>query len=736
MRCLQICCLLLFSWLLLPSYANEQTVQPDSRIGAAIAGLNRLYPDQEPVRLDSSGDKPLLKQLDNVVYRFENQDFQNVFQGVKQAALALMQKTPSSSGQSLAEFSTTTFSPQALIAIITDNNVAAKHDDNALQKLTQALIVLSFFSPDHADNAHVVQSDSLMALALLEARTGVRDAVLLAMLADNLGYLSAAQSSASLLTEHPLNGLYGDNVVMGESVFTDLLRIKQAARRQNAQQWLSAVNHLAGQDIDLSLLFYDILSVENDEIRSKLLLLYPLIIYRDYQEENPVKPLLFNENGLNVSIENIDRVSSALSADLTFNPAFLIENFERVTAEQDTLPNVGLLSSDVLVNYWQSRLFNAYYDIAVYLVKTDYNHRLAGSLLQVFQGNASAKMGKQLATWFAAMNTDTLQSVTEQSQILADNVNPQPTLLLDLYDKQQQLKPFDNKTRQDLQQTALTLLDTRPRHRMIRQIIHYPNNVGINHSDWLAELPVTERLLTHILATQNSDEVKKLLSRQLMPSVQSRLIAWLFEQGEGSDALYQQLLSLYAAFPDNFAVSMAYVKVLNIKKETGAATTALDKWITKRHGLSRQAYLQLVMLMAQTKQVAGDTQSAWETIAPIAEYPYPQTKLAGIDMALANNDNESANALFSAYRQRFPDTLTTLAYQLRLRLQAKDYQGAAKTYQNVGQSLNDKQFQQVIETALDGQHISMLSQKHLQRYFAEIPISKSQQQLLQQALLR
>ncbi len=179
----------------------------DSRFSNALAAINKQFSQQPPIHLVAQKDGYRLQRHKKILYQFNDADFYTLYQALKIAAKTQggYQK-PVATQLTFSEFKHITFSPQALIKQAKANNITAKTDDKALKKVVTSLILLNFFAYDELDMMDSVQTDAWWLLAWLEVRSGVRDQVLLAMLADNLGYAVYAQYAAqkvSKITRQP-----------------------------------------------------------------------------------------------------------------------------------------------------------------------------------------------------------------------------------------------------------------------------------------------------------------------------------------------------------------------------------------------------------------------------------------------------------------------------------------------------------------------------------------------------
>ncbi len=696
----------------------------DSRFSNALAAINKQFPKQPPIHLVAQKDGYRLQRHKKTLYQFNDADFYTLYQALKVAVKTQggYQK-PTATQLTFSEFEHITFSPQTLIKQAKTHNIAAKTEDKALKKVVTSLILLNFFAYDELDMMDIVQTDAWWLLAWLEVRSGVRDQVLLTMLADNLGYAVYAQYAAKKVNKvtqqqqvkgtqsgHnnrqapvPIRQFYQQTSPIADTnrPINQLLRLKKAALSFDTPTWQNAVERMADMRVSPTLMLYHLRAVESYNIRSKLLLLFPLMLYYDFLDNRQIKPLLYSDGKLKLSIESVDRLSSQLASHVKFNPTFLIREFD-AKIKQEQLTDKGVLNSAVFVNYWQTRLLNAYYDIAIYLTQIEHDPKLVSKLQTIFQDNARSDTGALLYYWFDVMaSDDAYQKSVDKFTLMADANLTSITLLQDLLDRQYYLKPTVTEAYTAAKNTLLNKLDTRYRHQTKRfKLLAQQNELPKHFALPADSYRLNDDLIDGLAALKNNHLLSQALLLARRNDHQMRLLRLIFENGGGYADLFRRLTALYQQHSGSFYFLQQYVETLLSIKQNEQAIATLEQWIIKRRDLSRNDYLALIGLIARAKLAIGDADAAWRTISPTLVYDYPPTNLIAADVALAQREIETTNRLIADYKRRLPTTLDSLAYQLKSLCLQKKYAAAAELAMNWYYRLDDKQFTRYVVNAL------------------------------------
>ncbi|PID65115.1 MAG: hypothetical protein CR962_00060 [Gammaproteobacteria bacterium] len=695
----------------------------DSRFSNALAAINKQFPKQPPIHLVAQKDGYRLQRHKKTLYQFHDADFYTLYQALKVAVKTQggYQK-PTAMQLTFSEFEHITFSPQALIKQAKTHNIAAKTEDKALKKVVTSLILLNFFAYDELDMMDIVQTDAWWLLAWLEVRSGVRDQVLLAMLADNLGYAVYAQYAAKKVSKTtqqqakgtqsgqnnrqapvPIRQFYQQTSPIADTnrPINQLLRLKKAALSFDTPTWQNAVERMADMPVSPTLMLYHLRAVESYNIRSKLLLLFPLMLYYDFLDNQQIKPFLYSNGDLELSIDSVDKLSSQLAKNLTFSPTHLIREFDASIKKQQ-LTDKGVLNTNVFVNYWQSRLLNAYYDIAIYLTQIEHDPKLVNELQTVFQDNARSDTGALLYYWFDVMaSDDAYQKSVDKFTLMADANLTSITLLQDLLDRQYYLKPTVTEAYTAAKNTLLSKLDTRYRHQTKRfKLLAQQNELPKQFALPADSYRLNDDLIDGLAALKNNHLLSQALLLARRSDHQARLLRLIFENGGGYADLFRRLTTLYQQHSNSFYFLQQYVETLLSIKQNEQAITALEQWIIERRDLSRNDYLALIGLIARAKLAIGDVDAAWRTISPTLLYHYPPTNLIAADVALAQREIETTNQLIADYKRRLPTTLDSLAYQLKSLCLQKKYHAAAELAMNWYYRLDDKQFARYVVNAL------------------------------------
>lgn len=728
---------------------NIADVAVDSRFRDALTAINRQFPDQPPISLTVQANSYLLQQQQRLLYQFSEADFYNLYHSLKVALKTLGgYPKPSETKLSFSRFEGTTFSPQALIKQAKQHNIAAKTQDEALKKVVSSLILLNFFAYDELDMMDAVQSDAWWLLAWLEVRSGVRDQVLLTMLADNLGYTVYAQYAADKISGKdtdknsdkigdsgkqlllpPLSAFYHQNEAIADqnTPIAQLLRIKKAALSFDTPTWKDAVEATANLPASSTMMLYRLRAVEAYNIRSKLLLLYPLMLYYDFLGTDIAKPLLYADGKLNLSIESVDRLSSALAKPLKFDPAYLISEFD-AAINKDKLSAEGVLNEQIFANYWRARLLNAYYDIAVYLTQIENDAKLADSLLEIFRNNARSDTGALLYYWFDVMaSDDAYQKSVDKFTLMATANVTSITLLQALLDRQYYLKPTITPAYEQARKTLLNKLDTRYRHQTKRfKLLAQSGKLATNFALPSDSYRLNDDLIDGLAALSNAELLQQALPLARRSDHQARLLRLIFANGGGYADLLRRLADLYRQHGNSFYFLQQYVETLLFLGQSEQAIKELDDWIIERRDLSRNDYLTLIGLIARAKMAIGDTEAAWRTVSPALAYQRPAILLIAADIALAQQQIETTNRLIANYKRRLPTTPDSLAYQLKSLCLQKKYDAAAELVANWYYRLDDKQFNRYVIQALTTISLTKKDKQQLLQAMTDENIAASQ----------
>ncbi|MPV85593.1 hypothetical protein [Ostreibacterium oceani] len=718
---------------------NAAVMAIDRRFLTVIQLFNQQFPDAPPVNLVFQDNQYALQQQQRIIARFEDLGFYTLHEGLRLTAAALMGTQSKITQRINRDLSQLPLTINELIAKAIAHNTQAQTDDESLATVAQHLVLMNFLVEDTLDAMDIVQANSWMLVAWLESRTGVRDDGLLTLLAHNLGYTVFAEHTAAKLGDHPLTNFYDTEAITGNTPIATLFRIKKAAHYQDVAAWQDQVLALQGKPVSLTHILYGLRHLDAYQIRSKYLLLYPLMVYHDFLGSKEMNHLVYQSGSLRLDIDAIDEMSHALAKPVDFSPSLLINHFEQAIHKQTPLPVGGVLHEAVLINYWQSRLLNAYYDMAVYLTEIESNQLLAERLLRVFAENAHSQTGLLLYRWFRVMaaQEDTYQQAVDQFILIADSPLASVPILTALLDRQYYLRPTVTAAYLAGRETLFSRLDSRYHHQTKRFRInaqsggellfslkknHYRLNqdvlIGLNH---LGDVALIQQALTYSEQPNDRVALLNLLFQYGAGDAQALTELKKHYEEKGSffmlknyvDALLMQSTRLVNDSASDSAsgsishsesqatVAREWQKTQQSPHQTSnnyadEAIQALDEWITQRRDISRRDYLELISLIARAKAADGDLSNAWRAIFPTLGYRYPPAMRVAADVSLAQKKITQTQQIIADYKRLHPSTLSSLAYQLRSLLLQQKYDSALDLVTNWYFPLSAKQFQQYV----------------------------------------
>lgn len=689
---------------------SDKTPQLDARFVQAFTRLNNTLISKEGMEtmtIETINGQFAVYQDNQQITVIKDTDFYNLHLALRQVVAYLLEQQDTTIKQVInSDFSNQSLRINQLIQQIKDFQLTTDSDNKTLKKATDALIILGFFMDDQVDKMQALKANAWASLALWEVKTSTRDDTLEMMLAQSLGYEVYARHVASKLKNNAVYAYYDDEISeIPSSPFLNLVLVKRSSYNHNAEKWLENVNQLATAEVSASLIFANVSSVDSFDVRSKLLLIYPLILAADYlQSTEDSKSVLFRDNQLALNIENISEVSQFFLQEISYQPRFLLSEFE-TAVKSETISSADLFDEQVVVNFWQDQMFNAYYNIGVYLTQVEKGSSLANNLQLVLQSNTHSDNGRLLYAWFQSLNAENSYNTTaNQLTKLATDERVPVLLLKRLNDWMYELRP--SLTKEYLAASALITkrLDSRYSHRLIDlqlQARQTPQTTAENLDLSSYRYSVNTQLLEALDAMGDLTLLHTVYKKALQPEDQARIIQLIFKHGGGSTSELANLETLYQNSDNTFSLLRYYVDVLlQYTNETETAMQAMDDWIIKRRDLSRQDYLDLIALIAKARLKAGQVDKAWQAISPTLSFNYPSTMLVAADILLEQEKIEQTNEMIANYRRHYPNTLESLSYQLKsLWLQEKPEVAAdLVTYWHY--PLTDKQFYDFVVTPI------------------------------------